>query len=126
MPTFDDVRRLAAGLPEVAEAPSYHGMPALKVQGKPFCRFWSEREHDRDGVRGSEVIVVFCDEDEKELLLESSAGEVFTTPHYDGYAALLIRLADVDLATLSDLLEDSYRSRAPRSLLKGLEDAGGE
>ena len=36
-------------LPEVAES-TFYGTPALKAQGKAFCRMWSQREHDRDGV----------------------------------------------------------------------------
>ena len=118
MPTFDDVRRLAARLPEAEEAPSYRGMPALKVRGKPFCRLWSPAEHERDGVQGTEVLVVFCDADEKEALIETSAGALFSTPHYEGYAALLVRLADVHPSMLAELLEDSYRSRAPKRLTK--------
>lgn len=121
MPTFEDVRELASRLPEAVEAPSYYGMPALKVRGKPFCRLWSEREHERDGVAGTQVLVVFCDPDEKDLLVEGSGGVLFSTPHYDGYAALLVRLAEVDLATLGELIEDSYRSKAPKRLLHQLD-----
>lgn len=120
MPTFDDVRRLAARLPEVEEAPSYHGMPALKVRGKPFCRLWSEREHDRDGVHGTEVLVVFCDLEEKDALIATSDGVLFSTAHYEGYSALLVRLADVDLGLLAELVDDSYRARAPKRLAASL------
>jgi hypothetical protein len=65
------------------------------VRGKPFCRLWSSTEHERDGIHGTDVLVVFCDADEKQMLIETSAGALFSTPHYDGYPALLIRLADV-------------------------------
>jgi hypothetical protein len=68
MPTFDDVQRIGGALPQVVETPSCHGSPALKVAKRPFCRLWSEREHDRDGVSGGEVLVVFCDLAEKEAL----------------------------------------------------------
>jgi hypothetical protein len=121
VPTFEDVRRLGARFPEVEGAPSYRGMPALKVRGRPFCRLWSPREHERDGVDGTEVLVVFCDLDEKEVLIESSGGVLFSTPHYEGYPALLVRLADVELSLLAELLEDSYRSRAPKRLLAELD-----
>lgn len=121
MATFDDVRRLGSALPEVVEAPSYHGTPALKVRGKPFCRLWSEREHLRDDVHDSAVVVVFCDLEEKDILIETAGGALFTTPHYHGYGAVLVRLADVDVQLLGDLLEDSYRSRAPKRLIRQLE-----
>jgi hypothetical protein len=111
MATFADVRRLGGRFPGVEEGTSY-GTPALKVGGKAFCRTWRPSEHARDGVHGTEVLVVFCDMDEKELLIERSDA-LFTTPHYDGYAALCVRLADVDEGLLAELLEDSYRAKAP-------------
>ena len=122
MATFDDVRRLGRNLPEVEEASSYRGMPALKVRGRPFCRLWSQSEHERDGIHGTQVLVVFCDADEKDPLIETSGGVLFNTQHYDGYPAMLVRLADVDLGLLGELLEDSYRSRAPKRLIRQLDD----
>lgn len=102
--------------------PSYRGMPALKVRGKPFCRLWSENEHRRDGVHDSAVVVLFCDVEEKDALIGTSEGALFTTPHYDGYGAVLVRLADIDLDLLAELLEDSYRSRAPKRLVRQLDE----
>ena len=103
------------------EAPSYHGSPALKVGKRPFCRLWSEREHARDGVSHTEVVVVFCDPDEKDALIEASNGVLFETPHYVGHPALLVRLTDVPLDLLAELLEDIYRSRAPARLITELD-----
>ena len=125
MATFDDVRRVAQQFPEVEEAPSYNGMPALKVRGKSFCRVWGENEHKRNGVGGTQVIVLFCDIEEKDALIENSGGVLFTTPHYDGYPALLVRLADVDRTFLAELVEDSYRAKAPKRLLKQLDEGAG-
>jgi hypothetical protein len=121
MATFDDVRRIGLEWPGVAEGTSY-GTPALKVRGRGFCRLWSEREHERDGVHGTEVLVVFCELEEKELLVESSHGVLFSTPHYDGYGAVLVRLADVDLDELAELLEDSFRHKAPAALVRRLDE----
>jgi hypothetical protein len=81
--TFDDVVRLTADLPEVEQSTSY-GTPALKVRGRGFCRMWGAREHNRDGVHDTLVLVVFCDHAWKDTLIESSGGVLFTTPHYDG------------------------------------------
>lgn len=120
MATFEDVRRLGGRLPEVEEGTSY-GTPALKVGGKAFCRVWRPGEHDRDGVHDTEVLVVFCDLDEKELLLDSAGGVLFSTPHYAGYPAMLVRLADVDVDLLDEVLEDSYRAKAPKRLLRLLD-----
>lgn len=117
--TFDDVKRLAANLPEVEESTSY-GTPALKVRGRSFCRMWGEREHTRDAVHDTAVLVVYCDPAWKETLIESSDGVLFSTPHYEGYGAMLIRLADVSLDNLAEHLEDSYRLRAPAALRRML------
>jgi hypothetical protein len=117
--TFDDCKRLTAHLPEVSESTSY-GTPSLTVRKKSFCRMWGDREHDRDDVHDTEVLVVFCDLDEKPALIESSGGVLFSTPHYEGYGAMLIRLDDVDLDDLAGYLEDSYRLKAPKTLLEQL------
>jgi hypothetical protein len=113
--TFDDIKGLVAHLREVEESTSY-GTPSLKVRGKSFCRMWGEREYDRYGVDDTEVLVVFCELDEKPLLIESGGGSLFTTPHYDGHGAVLVRLADVDRDDLAGYLEESYLLKAPPSL----------
>ncbi len=118
--TFDDVRRIAGDWPEVVVGTAY-GTPALRVRRTSFCRMWSQREHDRDGVHDSEVLVVFCDVDEKPHLIDASDGVLFSTPHYEGHGAMLIRLADVDHADLRDWLDDSYRLKAPATLVRRLD-----
>ena len=122
MATFEDVRRLGMELPEVVESTSY-GTPALKVRKKGFCRMWGEREHRRDQVFDTEVLVLFCDLEMKVVLLENHPDVLFTVPHYDGYGSVLVRLADVDLDDLAEWLEESYRTKAPDTLLRRL-DAG--
>lgn len=116
MATFDDVRAIGLAFPETEEAPSYDGTRALKVRGRPFCRLWGPREHKRDGVSDTEVLVVFCDLDAKPDLIAGSDGVLFETPHYHGYGAMLVRLAEVSIADLAMYLEWSYRLRAPKRL----------
>ena len=120
MATFDDVRRLGMALPEMTESTSY-GTPALKVRKKLVCRMWSEREYNRDSVHDTEVLVVFCELAMKQVLLDNHPDVLFTVPHYDGYGAVLVRMADVDLDDLVDWLEDSYRHRAPPTLIQQLD-----
>ena len=122
--TFEDVRRLGLQLPEVSES-TWYGTAALKVRTKGFCRLWSEREHHRDSVHDTEVLVVLCDVDEKEALIDAARGVLFSTPHYDGHGAMLIRLVDVELDDLADYLEDSYRLKAPTTLLRELDATDG-
>ena len=117
--TFADIERLAADLPEVTTGTSY-GTPALLVRKKSFCRMWSEREHVRDGVHDTEVLVVFCDVDEKPALLSSRPDVLFSTPHYEGYGAMLVRLDRATETDLADWLEDAYRIKAPATLRRQL------
>jgi hypothetical protein len=57
-----------------------YGTPSIKVRKKSFCRLWSGRECDRNGVHDTDVLVVFCDLDEKEALIDSSSGVLFKAP----------------------------------------------
>jgi hypothetical protein len=117
--TFDQMKALVAHLPDVTESTSY-GTPSLKVRGKSFCRLWGEREYTRYAIHDTEVRVVFCDLDEKPILIEMSDGSLFTTPHYDGHGAVLIRLEDIDGDELAGHLEESYLLKAPPSLRRDL------
>jgi hypothetical protein len=119
MTSFEDVKSLVAHLPEVTESTSY-GTPSLKVRGKSFCRMWGEREYDRYEVHDTEVLVVFCELDEKPHLIETSEGTLFTTPHYDGHGAVLVRLDDIGADDLSAYLEESYLLKAPPTLRSAL------
>jgi len=114
--TFDDVRRLLGAYPETAESTSY-GTPAMKVRKKLIARLWGEREHARDGVDGTDVLVVLGPGiEEKAALLEAHGPTLFSTPHYDGHGAYLVRLADIDEGLLADLLDDAWLARAPKRL----------
>jgi len=115
--TFDDVKRLCAKLPDVTVSTSY-GTPALKVKGATFCRLWGPRDYSRADVGDAEVLVVFCELDEKEFLLAESDGSVFTASHYDGYGAVLVLLRDVEERLLESLLIDSFLLRAPTAVRK--------
>ena len=125
MADFDDVARLAGDWPEVTVGTSY-GTPAMHVRTKSFCRMWGEREHTRDDVHDTAVLVVFCDVDEKDALLATFPDVLFSTPHYDGYGAMLVRLDHANDDDLADWLEDSYRRKAPVTLRRQLDAAAGD
>jgi hypothetical protein len=121
MATFDDVVRLCERLPEVTVSTSY-GTPALKVRGRSFCRLWGERDRSKRDVGDADVLVVFCDLDEKEFLLTENDGVIFSTSHYDGHGAVLILLDDVEEPLLEALLIDSYLLRAPSTIRRQFPD----
>ena len=110
---WSDVVALGAALPEVTESTSY-GTPSLKVRAKSFCRLRGEADGG---------LVVFCSLDEKQALLDQG-GAYYTTPHYDGYGAILVDLTRADPDELRELLTESWRAKAPVRLRKAF-DAGG-
>jgi hypothetical protein len=107
--TEDDVRRIALSLPETVEKPWY-GTPGFRVKDKGFLRIRSNAE-------GGLVLFV-ADVAEKEMLLQSDPEKFFTTPHYDGYPAVLVNLPAVDVDELRELITDSWRLKAPKRVLK--------
>jgi hypothetical protein len=60
-------------------------------------------------------------EDEKQALLAADPAKFFTDDHYRGYPAILVRLPEVDVAELTELLTDAWRIQAPRSLVKAFD-----
>lgn len=115
MPTWDDVVAIARALPEVEESTSY-STPALKVRGKGFARLRSEAEGG---------LVLMCQIDEKQALLASGDPAFYTTPHYDGYGAILVDLEKVGHDVLVELIEDAWRERAPARLRKAFDTQRG-
>jgi len=119
------VVRIGGGLPDVEVGTSY-GTPALKVRGKAFCRLWGDDERDRKGAdEEGDVLVVFVDVAEKRAWIETSEGALFDQAHYQGHGAMLVRLDLVEEDLLADVLEQSYRLKAPRTLLRRLDDLAG-
>jgi hypothetical protein len=108
--TWATVRKLGKRLPEVEDS-TWYRTPSLKVGKKSFVR-----------LREPGVIVVLVDEGEKEMLLRAEPDVFFTTPHYDGYPAMLVRLSAIEPDKLSEVLIDSWRRVAPKRLLKELDE----
>jgi hypothetical protein len=116
----DDVRQIALSLPETLQRPNDS---RYFVGEKAFAWTWLERvDPKRARVAQPDVLVVrVADQLEKEALLAVDAEKFFTEPHYDGYAAVLVRLPGVDVDELADLLAVAWRAVAPRRLVAELE-----
>ena len=56
------------------------------------------------------------DRDEKQLILDADPEVYFTSPHYNGYPAVQIRLAAISRDELRDRLEDAWLIQAPKRL----------
>jgi hypothetical protein len=104
--TADDVRRIALGLPGVEQVGSQY-----KVGGKLLAWPWRERVHPkRPRLENADVLVVRTrDEAEKFELIAEEPATFFTEPHYDGYAAVLIRLRAISTDRLESILTDAWR-----------------
>lgn len=119
----DDVRRLALGLPDVEEIDS-DGFD-FRVAGKGFVWSYPERTPGRSRVIRTDVAVLYVgDEAEKQALLLGEPRLFFTTPGYDGWPLVMLRLAEVDAARLAELVTDAWRMRAPKELSAQLDDPG--
>ena len=56
--------------------------------------------------------------DDKEMMIATEPRTFFTTAHYDGYPMVLVRLTAIDVKRATELIEESWRLRAPASLAK--------
>jgi hypothetical protein len=113
VPTQDDVRRIALGLPGTTEDDA--GFRFL-VGGKGYAWAWLERQAPkRARVPNPDVLAVWTgSEDEKQALLDLDPAAFFTEPHYDGYPAVLVRLPQIDPELLARVLTDAWRLRSER------------
>jgi hypothetical protein len=111
-------------MPATTEDPNHF---RFLVDGKAFAWSWYERvDPKRPRLENPAVIAVrVSGEVEKESLIETDATVYFTEPHYDGYPAVLVRLAAIEVERLDSLLADAWRSRAPRRLVRDVERASG-
>ena len=120
MATWDDVRRIALALPETEERLS-RDLRQWRVKDKGFVWERPLRRADLEAlgddapdgpILGARVEHVGA----KEALLADDPSVYFTTPHFDGYPAILVRLDEIELEDLHELIVESWLVRAPRRL----------
>jgi hypothetical protein len=144
MATFDDVARIALALPQTEEATSYGNTSwavtssstsrskAAKPQGFVWERPLSKKdrklltEAGEIEVPPDEVILAARVEDlaEKEAVLAEHVDAVFTTPHFNGYPAVLVRLDRVDEPLLREIVISAWLAVAPAGLAEELRRSG--
>jgi hypothetical protein len=123
--TLRDLDKLALALPETTKEVSDDGRPAYLVHGKMFCFHRGRRPDAVDpetGERMTDVLMFRVDGAEaKELILADPRKLFFTTPHFNGYPAVLIRipdLAQLDVAELRETVVEAWLSRAQKRVAK--------
>jgi len=121
---MDDLDELALALPQASKELSEDGRPIYKVHGKLFCFHRGRRPDavDEDGERLDDVLMFrVADLDAKELLLSDARAIYFTTPHFKGYPAVLVRIPDLarlDRDELRDLVAEAWLTRAQKRVAK--------
>jgi hypothetical protein len=120
-----DLDELALALPAATKELSDDGRPAYKVHGKLFVLHRSRRPDAVDpetGERMDDVLMLrVADLWAKELLLSDERGVFFTTAHFDGYPAVLLRTPDlerIDRDELEDLVVEAWLTRAQKRVAK--------
>jgi hypothetical protein len=116
--SWDDVRRLALALPETTEETKW-GNTTWCVRGKGFVWERPLRKADREalgdaapegpilGARTEHLVA-------KEALLADDPDVFFTTPHFDNYPAVLVRLDAIGVEDLEELVVESWLAKAPK------------
>ena len=119
-----DLDKLALAMPQATKSVS-EGRPTYSVHDKFFCFHRSRRPDAVDPETGERLddVLVFrvADAGEKEAILRDDRGIFFTTPHWNGYSAVLIRIRDlkqVDREELSDLVAGAWLTRAQKRVAK--------
>lgn len=120
MATWDDVTACTADLPELEQRP---GERDWRVRGKPVA--WerplrrADLEHLGDAAPTGPILGVRVpDLDAKDVRLRELSPAVFVTPHFDGYPAVLVDLERIDVDDLAALMEDSWATQAPKTLVR--------
>lgn len=119
MASWADVARIAGGLPETTETSprTWRVRKKLVVWERPLRR--ADVEALGDAVPDGDVLAAHvADEGVKFALVADSPSVFFTTPHFDGYPSILVRLAAIDTPELTELVTEAWLAQAPRALVK--------
>jgi hypothetical protein len=117
--TWADVRRIAQRFPDLVEksARDWRVRDKMVVWERPLRKADTEFLGD-SAPTGAILGARVADVGVKEALVADAPDIYFTTPHFDGYAAVLVRLAEISSVELAELIEEAWLDRAPKTLVK--------
>ena len=124
--TDDDVRRIALALPETGERTSReHAQWTVKdklfVWERPLRR--SDLEALGDSAPDSPILGARVEHEiAKQALIADDPDVFFTTPHFDGYPAILVQLEKIGIDELEEVIVEAWLSRAPKRLAQEYVD----
>lgn len=124
--SWDDVRRIALSLPETSERVA-RDLRQWRVRDKGFVWERPLRRADvealGDGAPDGPILGARVEHiGAKEALLADDPGVFFTTPHFDGYPAILVRLKRIAPEDLDELIVEAWLARAPKRLVRAYVD----
>jgi hypothetical protein len=127
MATWEDVRSFALSLPEAVEQ-GMHGLMSWRVRDKLFVWERPLRKSDLaalgdDAPEGPILGVRVEHLGAKEALLADDPTVFFTTPHFDGYPAVLVLLDEIELDELEEVIVDAWLARAPKRVAQKYLDS---
>jgi hypothetical protein len=119
--TFDEVRKIAAELPDVEEGTAW-GVPALKLRGRFLACMASHKSAEPN------TLVVRLSFDQRDAIIADAPETYYLKPHYASYESVLVRLSRIDREALRDLLHASWRfvgaPAAPKLKTKSASEGG--
>ena len=120
-----DLDKLALAMPQTTKEVSEDGRPSYLVHGKMYCFHRSRRPDAIDPETGERMddVLMFrvADQDVKDLFLADQRGLFFTTPHFNGYPAVLMRIPQLKKMgrdELRDLVAEAWLTRAQKRVAK--------
>ena len=128
MADLNDVQRIALALPEtIMDDERIAFSVNNKGKRKGIAWVWMERVHPKQArVPNLSVIAIRVrDLAEKDMLLAARPSALFTEPHYNGFPAVLVRLAAIDIDDLEGLIRNAWRCQAPAALVRTFDEQRG-
>lgn len=125
MADWDDVARIAAALPETSETTprTWRVRKKLVVWERPLRK--ADYAALGDGAPSGDILGArVADEGVKFALIADNPEVYFTTPHFDGYPAVLVELAAIDVPELTELITEAWLAQAPATVAKKFLDDG--
>jgi len=128
MADLSDVQRIALALPNTSLDDDRIAFSVTnKGKRKGIAWVWMERIHPKKArVPNLSVLAIRVrDLAEKDMLLAARPSALFTEPHYNGFPAVLVRLAAIDVDELEALIRNAWRCQAPAALVRSFDERRG-
>jgi len=100
---FATVKQIGLAMPDVEASIRYDGSEVLKAGGSFMAGIATDESAEAD------TLVVRCDYDDRQLMLEDAPETYYLTEYYAKYPLVLVRLSEVTEDALRDLLSVSRK-----------------